>query len=796
MARSSVTQKVDLNQQRLDLADTRGFTTPGAGQARRAAMAKLSRGWIVEVWTAATGGAHLDGIALASVGSLARADAGPLSDFDLVLLHDGRSMSDKDITSLADRLWYPIWDGGVKLDHSVRTLSQCRSVAAADLSAAVGLLDLELVAGDEQMVAAARSTLGHDWRANARRRLPQLVESLDARHNRHGDLAQTLEPDLKEARGGLRDMSVLRALTAAWLADRPHGELDTAYGTLLDARDALHVVTGRGRDRLGLQDQDAVAALLGHPDADAMLAEVGTAARAVSYAINGTVRRASQSQRARTLRVGPRRPVLNPLGFGLFEHDGEVVLGAHLDPSRDPLLVLRASVAAARRGLPLAPATLANLAANSPPISAPWSPLARSLFIDLLAAGPGLIAVWEGLDLAGMVDAWLPEWSDVRSRPQRNAVHRHTVDRHLIETVVHATGLMRDVERPDLLLLAALLHDIGKIAGAHDHSVTGASLAASAARRLGLDESDVEVVELMVREHLSLIDLATRRDPSDRATTSAVIASVAARRDVLELLRALTEADACAVGPAAWTDWRAQLLERLVAGARVALGDGTRPSIPEDADDLLPPDVVAEVAMGEPHVVVHPIGGAYRVDVFDRDRLGLFADTAGLLAAYGLVVRTARVRTQEGIAANQWQVDSPGGDAPDAQVIARGLLRLGAGDREPLRALDRRRVVMAGPAGSGRRVPTRALVVPQASEASTVIEIRTHDRPGLLHQIGMTFARAGLTVHSAHIATYAGQTLDTFYLSEFGGKTLSPPRVAQTISMLIDACDEAPLSGR
>jgi len=385
----------------------------------------------------------------------------------------------------------------------------------------------------------------------------------------------------------------------------------------------------------------------------------------------------------------------------------------------------------------------------------------------------------------------------VRSRPQRNAVHRHTVDRHLIETVVHATGLMRDVERPDLLLLAALLHDIGKVAGAHDHSVTGARLAATAARRLGLDESDVEVVELLIREHLTLIDLATRRDPSDRGTISAVTDAVTGRRDVLELLRALTEADACAVGAAAWTDWRAQLLDRLVVGARVALGDEARPVAPaQEADDLLPPEIVAEVAMGEPHVVVHPMGGAYRVDVFDRDRLGLFADTAGLLAAYGLIVRTARVRTQEGIAANQWQVDSPGGDAPDADAIARGLLRLGAGDREPLRALERRRVVMAGLVGSGRRAPTRALVVPHASESLTVIEIRTHDRPGLLHQVGMTFARAGLTVHSAHIATYAGQTLDTYYVSEFGGRTLSPARVAQTISMLIDACDEAPLSGR
>ena len=795
-ATNEVGQKVDFNQQRLDLADTRGFAAPGAGPERRLAMAELGRTWIMDVWNAATRGARPGGVALASVGSVARGDAGPLSDFDLVLLHDGRSLSTKEITSLADRIWYPIWDGGAKLDHSVRTVNQCRTVAAGDLSAAIGLLDLELVAGDEQVVAAARSTVGHDWRSNARRRLPELIESLEARHRRHGDLAQTIEPDLKEARGGLRDMTVLRALTSAWLADRPHGQVDAAYGTLLDTRDALHMVTGRGRDRLGLEEQDAVAALLGHPDADAMLVDVSNAARTLSYAINGTVRRASQSQRARTLRVGPRRPVLKPLGFGLFEHDGEVVLGAHLDPSGDPLLVLRAAVAAARRGLPLSPATLANLAAHSPALPVPWTPLARSLFVDLLAAGPGLITVWEGLDLAGLIDSWLPEWAAVRSRPQRNAVHRHTVDRHLIETVVQATGLMRDVERPDLLLLAALLHDIGKIAGAHDHSVVGAPLAAAAARRMGLDDAEVEVVELLTREHLTLIDLATRRDPADRATISAVTDAVAGRREVLEMLRAVTEADAGAVGAAAWTDWRAKLLEDLVGGARAALGDAARPADePDEAEDVLPPHIVAEVAIGEPHVVVHPIGGAYRIDVFDRDRLGLFADTAGLLAAYGLIVRTARVRTQEGIAANQWQVDSPSGDVPDPAGIARGLVQLGQGDRSPLRPLERR-TAYAEPVGVGPRPVTRAMVVPHASADSTVIEIRAQDRPGLLHQVGMTFARAGLTVHSAHIATYAGQTLDTFYVSEFGGRAMSPARVAQTISMLMDACDEAPPTDR
>ena len=347
------------------------------------------------------------------------------------------------------------------------------------------------------------------------------------------------------------------------------------------------------------------------------------------------------------------------------------------------------------------------------------------------------------------------------------------------------------------MLLAALLHYIGKIAAVADHAEIGAPRAAAVARRLGLDESEVKVVELLTREHLTLIDLATRRDPADPQTIAAVTDAVAGRRDVLELLRALTEADARAVGAAAWTDWRAHLLDQLVVGARAALGDAAGPVTPaEEAQEPLSPDIVAEVAMGEPYVVVQSLAGAYRIDVVDRDRQGLFGDTAGLLAAYGFIVRTARARTQEGIAVNQWQVESPGGDATDAVAIARGLLSLAQGDRQPLHALERRRMSAADSVGSDPDALTRAVVLPHASQDLTVIEVRAQDRTGLLHEVGMAFARAGMSVHSAHIATYAGQALDTFYVSELGGQTLSSARIAQTISMLMEACDGVPPTGR
>ncbi|XAS75852.1 [protein-PII] uridylyltransferase [Dermatophilaceae bacterium Sec6.4] len=782
---------VDHDARRLDLAGTREFTLPGAGPPRRERLASYGRDWLCGLWLEAvaplrSNGQH--GVALAAVGSLARGDGGPLSDVDLVLIHDGRSLSTADVTALADRVWYPIWDAGVRLDHSVRTLSESRAVASADLSAAVGMLDLVVLAGDPVVVAGVRASVAHDWRGNARRRFPELRESLQARHQRHGSLVDSAQPQLKEGRGGLRDMAILRSLAAAWLTDRPHGGVDEAYGQLLDVRDALHVVTGRGRDRLGPEDLDGVAALLGHQDQDALLTVVVQAARTIDFALDGTMRRAGQSQRARTLRVGPRRPVLRPLGYGLFEHDGEVVLGARATPRADQLLLIRAAVLSARSQLPLAPATLANLCRDVQAPDIPWSPAIRDAFVDLLATGPGLRQVWESLDLAGVILSWIPQWRAVRSRPQRNAVHRHTVDRHLVETVVQAASLSADVARPDLLLVAALLHDIGKVEGALDHAAQGAPVARDIARSMGFAERDVDLIELLVREHLSLVELATRRDIEDPATVHTLCAAVGEQREVLDLLAALTQADAIAAGPKAWTPWRASLVTALAGRGRDLLGDQQGAAGPEPTGHL---DAVITAGMqdlviGAVHVEVTSTQRGALIQIVAIDRLGLFADTAGLLDAAGVVVRTARVQTVDGVAVNRWDVECPSGELPDGPQLARSLEQLSTGHRRPHGGVRRPRRVQPL---TGVSAVTRAMVVPGGSLDATVIEVRSADRPGLLRDIGMTFARCGLAVRSAHVATYAGQTLDTFYVTAAGRVPVQPPAVAQVIAALIDACD-------
>ena len=778
-----MTATTDLSARRLDLAGARGSFATGAGPARRAALDELVRDRLLEVWAQGSAGTDTTGVALAAVGSLARHEAGPLSDVDLVLLHLGRTREHV-ITDLADRLWYPLWDGGIRLDHAVRTPTQCRKVASADLTAAVGLLDLDLVAGDPDVVAGARSGIAHDWRGAARSRLPQLLAALSARHERHGDVGQSLEPDLKEARGGLRDLTVIRSLTEAWLAERPPVDLDAARATLLDVRDALHVVTGRGRERLLRDEHDAVAALLGYGDPDDLLADIAGAGRTIAYALDVTVRAASRARDARTLRVGPRRPRLTPLGFGAAVSDGEVVLAGR-GGRPGPVTPLRVARLAARQGLPVAPRTLANLA-ELPAPDEPWSTPVRDAFTDLLATGPGLPAVWEGLDHAGLIERWLPEWNAIRSRPQRSAVHRHTVDRHSIEAVVRAGGLVRRVARPDVLLVATLLHDIGKVAGQRDHSLEGAPVAARVAERMGFEPADVATVTRLVREHLTLVDLATRRSHDDAATVRALLEAVDGDPDTLDLLAALTEADASSAGPQAWSTWRAGLVDDLVRLAHAELAGVAPAHVSPGApsiDDDLPADVLEPLACGEPVVRVEDEGSGHRVEVYDRDRLGLFADTAGLLTAYGLLVRRAELRTLTGAAADTWWVESPNGEAPDPAELTRSLRRLTVGDRTPLRRLERRQAApdLTAP-------PARALVVPGGSDDATVLEVRAADRPGLLHDIGLALATSGLSVRAATVATYAGQSLDTFYVTEWGGGPLTPARTASVVGALIDAC--------
>ncbi|MBW5425415.1 [protein-PII] uridylyltransferase, partial [Streptomyces sp. BG9H] len=773
-----------------------------SGPPRRSALSGLTDDWLAGLFQAGSESVPR-GVALVAVGGYGRGELSPRSDLDLLLLHDANA-DPAEVAALADRLWYPVWDLGLALDHSVRTPSQARKTAGEDLKVHLGLLDARHVAGDLGMTAGLRTAVLADWRNQAPKRLPELRELCEERAERHGELGHLLEPDLKEARGGLRDATALRAVAASWLADAPREGLADARRRLLDVRDALHLATGRATDRLALQEQDQVAAALGLLDADILLRQVYESARVVSYASDVTWREVGRVLRARSVRprlramLGGRGAVAErtPLAEGVVEHDGEVVLARTARPERDPVLPLRAAAAAAQAGLPLSLHAVRRLAASVKPLPTPWPAEAREQLVTLLGAGRPTVEVWEALEAEGLITQLLPDWERVRCRPQRNAVHTWTVDRHLVETAVRAAELTRRVGRPDLLLIAALLHDIGK-GWPGDHSAAGEIIARDVAARVGFDAGDVAVVASLVRHHLLLVETATRRDLDDPATVRGVAEAVGSV-GTLELLHALTEADALATGPAAWSAWRGALVADLVKRVTAVLsGDEAGVARAEGAADRPPTAEQERLAVeafrtGGPVLALRaraeeeasggpePLGVELLIAV--PEQAGVLSAVAGVLAVHRLAVRTAELREValpsgiEGVAGSvlllDWRVAAEYGSLPQAARLRADLVRALDGSldiagrlRERDAAYPRRRGTVAP--------PPRVTVAPAGSRLATVIEVRSQDAPGLLHRIGRALEAAGVAVRSAHVSTLGANAVDAFYVTGADGAPLS-----------------------
>ncbi|KPI01623.1 UTP-GlnB uridylyltransferase, GlnD / adenyl transferase, GlnE [Actinobacteria bacterium OV450] len=771
-----------------------------SGPSRRSALAALTDDWLAALFATAQRETGVRGAALVAVGGYGRAELSPRSDLDLLLLHDGKA-EPRALSALADRLWYPVWDLGVALDHSVRTPAEARKTAGEDLKVHLGLLDARPVAGDAGLLAGLRTSVLADWRNQAARRLPQLHSLCRERAEQAGELRFLLEPDLKEARGGLRDATALRAVAASWLADAPREGLADARRRLLDARDALHLVTGRATDRLALQEQDQVAARLGLLDADALLREVYEAARVVAYAGDVTWREVGRVLRARAARprlrglLGTRGAAAEraPLAEGVVESDGEAVLALAARPDRDPVLALRFGAAAAQAGLPVSLHAVRRLAAQAKPLPVPWPAEAREQLVTLLGAGEPTVAVWEALEAEGLITRLLPDWERVRCRPQRNPVHTWTVDRHLIETAVRASALTRRVGRPDLLLMAALLHDIGK-GWPGDHSVAGETIARDVAARVGFDAQDAAVLGVLVRHHLLLIDTATRRDLDDPATVRSVADAVGSP-GTLEILHALTEADALATGPAAWSTWRGSLVADLVARVasvlRGAPSAAAEPAIPTTEQERL---AVEALRTREPVLALlarqeedDAVGAELVVAVPDQP--GVLPAVAGVLALHRLTVRAADLRSLElpdlpgEVLVLRWRVAAEYGSLPQAARLRTDLIRALDGsldiqaklaDREA--AYPRRRGVVPP--------PPRVTAVPEVSSTATVLEVRAPDAVGLLHRVGRALEASGVRVRSAHVSTLGANAVDSLYVVDPDGKPLPPPAAAPRAAAL------------
>lgn len=701
------------------------------------------------------------GAALVAVGGFGRGELGAHSDLDVMLIGE----AGVELESVAERIWYPLWDAGERVDHAVRTLAEIGDVA--DLKLRLSLLDARHLAGDPDVTRRLRTLVLDDWRRSARSRLPALHRLTLDRQDRAGELAHLAVPDLKDAAGGLRDVTVLRALAASWLVDLPHPELNAVRVGLLDVRDALQVLVGRASHRVEPEHWDGLACRLGLADGAAAQAHVRGLGRRAVHLSNRTWRRAEAALARPAAHEGVRRPMLTPLGGGVALANGEVVLARAARPAADPLLTLRAAALAAERDVALAPATASRLARETAPLPTPWPAEARRLLVRLLAAGRGLLPVWETLDAAGALAGILPEWQRIRTLPHASPIHRFTVDRHVLETCVGAGALIRGVGRPDVLMVAALLHDIGK-GGLVEHAAAGEPIARTVAERMGFEPHAVDLVARLVRWHLLLAQTATTRDPEDPATVDLVAARLGSV-EALDLLLALTEADARATAPQAWTAWRAGLVHDLARRVRAVLGSENPPPVA-----TLEVPVPAEVRDGGVSITAEATPDGTRLTVVAPDRVGLLADVAAVLALQRVPVRAVRAWAQEQYAVSVWELD--------------------AGRLDPAVLRDRLRGVVAGRIDATARLrrigadPVSVVAVrAEASVQATVLEVRTADRPGVVHLVCAALAGLEITVRSAHLDTLGPQAVDVFYLQEAHAGALTDARAAAAAHVVRDA---------
>jgi len=720
-------------------------------------------------------------IALAAVGGYGRGELSPGSDLDILFLHTGKVSAD-DLKAFVNDVLYPLWDKK-SVDHSVRTRSETRDAASSDLRVATGLLDIRLIAGNPDLVATVQLDALDFWRKNAKENLANLHKSLQERHVRAGELAYLLEPDLKEARGGLRDIQALRAISLSAAIAVPLEKISWAEGTLNNVRESLHIASGRGKDRLLFQEQDKVAKLLNYPDADAMMSDVARAARTVDYLLNYTWHALEHKGKDGLGRI-LKRPRITTVAKNVSASNREIIIDPFTSLNDDPVCGLRAAATAAQLGLPLSLDTCTELSENlksgQGKLPTPWPREARELLISLIGAGEAMVGIFESLDQEEIIFEWIPEWMSVRSLPQRNALHRHTVDRHMVETAVHAAKLTRKVQRPDLLLFAALFHDIGK--GVHeDHSVRGVRLIEPIAQRIGFDAKEIEILKNLVLHHLLLSSTATRRDLDDPATIQSIV-SLIPDVNTLELLHALSIADGEATGSAGWSDWKATLVNDLVQRVKRAMAGAEFAQQPEVSAEQM-----AQAEKGELRVTLEEHSSGYAVEVISPDKPGLLSIVAGVFNISRLDVKSARTKTLGNSAVMYWIV-TPEPHAPE--VSATKLHDLIAVALLDSKDVEEKLIARAAAYASIPSIPVpdpEVEIFTDAATDATVIEVRSHDRPGLLFRIGAAITQSKIDIRSAIVTTLGAEAIDTLYVTELTGGPLSPERATEVASHLKQA---------
>jgi [protein-PII] uridylyltransferase len=808
-------------------------------------------------------------------GGYGRGELNPSSDIDLLFLYPWKV--NPWVETLAEVILYALWDAGLQVGHALRNARECVRLAARDLKVKTALLDARFVSGDARLYAEFDDRMIEDvWGTHLGRFFSEKLRENVERHARAGDSVYLLQPQLKEGKGGLRDLH-----TALWMAkvrykvrsfhelvtrgvvgEKALAELDHALDFLWRVRNALHFATDSHQDQLTFELQERLAPVLGF---GAGRAGVEAFMRAY-YGHATTVNRFGETVMARCMQ--PTEPYRGTQPATRTIRDGMRIQGRLLSIAgrevleRDPANVVRVFAEAQRHGVALAPGT-AELVRESIGCLADHrdAPGVADAMRAILRAKGHVYETLVEMHKLGVLAAVIPEFGLIDCLIAHDPFHIYTVDHHSLmgvreverlrtgefaKTLPHLTQVVNEIDRPELLFLGMMFHDVGKGYG-HDHSGRGARMMGEIAVRLGLNEDERGACEFLVQHHLLMSHLAQRRDVHDDQLIVDFCRTVGTV-DNLQRLYVLTYADIRAVAPGVWNNWRDALLGELYGRAREFLEKGVvqpedraargarirtrviaaspslrRPELeaflavmpdsyllatPEELiaghGDLWRRFHAAEDAGERPPVataiVDFPDRGYGELAVCTRDRPGLFAMLSGVLAAQGMNIMAARITTStDGVALDAFRVSRDGDDAvPDErwERVESALRKVLGGtlDVEELVARSARpsSVLARRPR---RRVPTVVEVHNDVSRDYTVLDVYTGDRVGVLFRITNCLYHLWVDIHLAKITTMVDQVLDVFYVTDNEGRKIEDgerlTRLRDALTRALEG-DEAP----
>lgn len=790
------------------------------------------------------------GFALLAVGGYGREEINPYSDIDLLLLHPPGK--EKGLEDWLRRFLHPLWDWGLTVGYTVQTSKDCWRTAEKDLELFLSLLEGRFLAGERETFLQWEEELPSAFPEERKRKFVlQIQEREESRHAHGGGSVFVLEPEVKEGKGGLRDYHA--ALGAArikfsirsakeltekgLLSEREWGQYSLALGFLWRVRNQLHYLHGRREDRLSFEDQEAVAqALHYHGEnsqaaTESFLKEYFSHALQVYHISTNVMEKCLDERLLLPLGESPDTPLDVAPGFAVYH--GKLIPTESGIFQRNPFQLWTPFAMVHQHGLRMDARLKESIAEALDLVTERFRLASQSIhsFRSFFEKPGHLDRVVEAMHETGFLRQFLPEFQRVYCHIQYDRYHIYPVDVHSFYTLRELEDLtqngpdipspilkelIRELKDPGILRFAALLHDLGKGEGP-SHVLRGEKIARVIGRRLQLAPERIEVLCFLVREHLTFVEIAHRRDLSDENLIFR-FAQTIGDSERLKMLYLLCYADLRAVGPSSWTAWKDTLMRELFLKTLHLLekGEGLekeaqdhRVQVQKEVMDFLfgqmPAPKVSEYLVQIPsrHYAVYDsrsiaqqilmaerltgeaviLEGEKRAEegwdeivVVARDTPGLFAKISGVMTANQLNILSAQISTWEnGVAVDLFWVENM---IEDDLFQPRRWNKLQDDMRRILTGETQVQSLMSGlafplfhPYATSRR-GTRVEVDNEASDFYTLIEIFTHDRPGLLYAITRKIFELGFNIASARISTKVDQVVDVFYVQDMSGAKL------------------------